>query len=185
MAPQNTAGLIRLGVFALPLAALLVLVSNLASLNTPDPGDDPIAAALAASSTGYFLIQLVGNVLGIALAIFGFFALFAYLVNTSVGRLATLGMVLTILGLSLILSFQGVVTYAIPALAQEYLNGQQNALDMTNGLFSAQVFTVIILGSVLQFIGLVSSVLPSGAQRRYLSGRGFFLALRVCCLACR
>ena len=153
MAPQNTAGLIRLGILALPLGALSGFIGNLGGLSTPDPGDDPTGAAQAASTTGYFLTQFLGNVLGPTLAIFGIIALSAYLINTRVGRLASLAMVITIVGFALLLSFLGVITYAIPALAQAYLNGQPSALQMTDALFSGQLFAIVIVSGLLQFIG--------------------------------
>lgn len=155
MAPQNTASLTRLGILALPLGALLAFVGNLGGLSTPDPGDDPAGAAQAASTTGYFLLQFLGNVLGPTLAIFGVIALFAYLVDTRVGRLASIAMVVTIVGFALLLSFLGVITFAIPALAQEYLNGQQAALQMTDALFSGELFAIVILSGLFQIVGFV------------------------------
>ena len=155
MAPQsNTAGLIRLGILGLPLAGLFTLIGSLIGLSIPDPGADPTGAAQATTTTGYFLTQLV-TLIGIILAIFGVFALFAYLLNTRGGRLATLAMVMSVLGIGLILSFLGVITYAIPALAQEYVNGQQNALEMTNALFSGRLFSILLLASLLQLVGFV------------------------------
>jgi hypothetical protein len=155
MPPQNTATLVRLGIFGLPLAGLLSLVGILGNLGSPDPDVDPRGAAQAVSTTGYFLSQFVGNVLAITLAIFGLLALFAYLVNTRVGRLASLAMVLSVLGLSVVLSFVGIPTYVIPALAQQYLNGQENVIQMVEALFSGKIFAIIILGGLLQFIGFV------------------------------
>jgi hypothetical protein len=154
MVAQNTAGLIRIGIWALPIGALLVLIGMLSGLGAPDPGDDPTGAAQAASTTGYFLTQFLGNVLGPTLVIFGLFALFAYLANTRVGRLASLAMVLSVLGLCLLLSFLGLVAYAIPALAQGYLNGQQDALQIADSLFG-QAFLINVLASLLYFVGFV------------------------------
>jgi len=134
---------------------LFGFVGNLSGLSTPDPGDDPAGAAQAASTTGYFLSQVIGNVLGPTLAIFGIITLFAYLVDARVGRLASLAMVISILWFALLLSFLGVITYAIPALAQEYLNGQQTALQMTDALFSGRLFAIVILSGLLQFVGFV------------------------------
>lgn len=122
---RNTACLIRVGICALPIGGLLVLVGMLSNLGSPDPGNDPTGAAQAASTTGYFLAQFVGNVLGPTLVIFGLFAPFAYLWNTSASSLA-------LLGICMILSFLGSVVYAIPASAHEYLNGQQNSIQTGN-----------------------------------------------------
>jgi hypothetical protein len=155
MPPQNTAGLIRLGIFGLPLAGLLSLVGTLGDLNSPDPDVDPRGAAQAVSTTGYFLTQFVGNILGVTLAIFGFIALFAYLANTRVGRLASWAMVLNILGLCLLLSFLGVVTYVIPVIGQAYLSGQQNAIQIADAFFGGTTITVVSLASLLYFVGFI------------------------------
>lgn len=155
MSPQSNAGLVRLGILALPLAGLLSLVGVLGDLGSPDPEVDPRGAAQAAVTTGYFLTQFVGNTLSVTLAIFGLIALFAYLADTRMGRLATWAMVLSVSGLCLLLSFFGVITLALPALAQEYLNGQQEALQMSDALFSGKTFAVISLAGLPYFIGFI------------------------------
>jgi hypothetical protein len=170
VSPQNTAGLVRVGIWALPIGGLLVLVGMLGGLGSPDPQSDPTGAARAASATGFFLAQFVGNVLGPTLAVFGVIALFAYLANTPVGRLALLAMVLSVFGLCMILSFLGIVVYAIPALAQEYLNGQQTAIQMIDSVFG-WAFVSSLLGNLLIFVGFVlfaiaiwrSGILPKWA----------------------
>ena len=159
MSLQNTAAVfIRVGILALPIVGLLVLVDGLFSFGIPSPQRYPTEAAQAASTTGYFLAQIGSKVLGSTLAIFGLLALFAYLVNTSVRRLATvvatLAMVLSILGMSMLLSTSGIHAYAVPALAQEYLNGQQNALQLVDTIFS-QAIVINILANLLIFVGFV------------------------------
>lgn len=42
---QNTAGLIRVGILALPIGGLLVLVGTLFILGVPSPEDNPTVAA--------------------------------------------------------------------------------------------------------------------------------------------
>jgi hypothetical protein len=155
MPPQNTATLIRLGIIALPLAGLLSLVGTLGDLGSPDPDVDPRGAAQAVSTTGYFVTQFVGNVLAVTLAIFGVIALFAYLASTRMGRLAFWAMVLNILGLCLLLSFLGIPTYAIPAIGQAYLSGQQNAIQVADAIFSGKLSVIISLSNLLFFIGFV------------------------------
>jgi hypothetical protein len=156
---QNTAAVfIRVGILTLPIVGLLVLVGGLFSFGVPSPESYPTEAAQAGGTTGFFLAQIGSQVLGPTLAIFGILALFAYLVNTSVRRLATvvatLAMVLSILGMSMLLSTSGIHAYAVPALAQEYLNGQQNALQLVDTIFR-QAIVVEILANLLIFVGFV------------------------------
>ena len=165
MPPQNNTGLIRLGILALPLAGLLSLVGALGGLSGPDPDVDPRGAAQAVSTTGYFLSQFVGNVLGVTLAIFGVIALFTHLANPRVGRMASWVMVLCILGFGLLLSFLGLPTYAIPAIGQEYLNGQQNAIQIADAIFGGTLFVIISLSSFTVFRRLRS------LRRRHLALR--------------
>lgn len=155
MPSHSNAGLIRLGIFALPLGGVLGLVGSLGELGTPDAEADPRGAAQAAVSTGYFLTQFVGNILGVTLVVFGIFALFAYLTNTSGRRLALWAMILSVTGFCLLLAFLGIITLAIPALAQEYLNGQQEALQMTGAFFDSKTFVVISLANLLFLVGFI------------------------------
>lgn len=170
MPPQNTSVLIRTGIWALSLAGLLSLIGGLASLGSPDPGVDPRGAAQAASSSGYFLSQFVGNVLAVTLAIFGVIALFAYLANIGWGRLAAAAMILCILGFAMLLSFLGLPTYVIPVISRTYLSGQHDAFRAVGAIFDS-VFPIIIVASLLYFLGFLifsvaiwrSGVLPRGA----------------------
>jgi hypothetical protein len=82
-----------------------------------------------ASSTGYFVSQFVGNVLGFTLLIFGVIDLTAYLANTSVRSLALGAMVLSLVGIALILSVSGVAAYALPVIGRAYLDNQQDIID--------------------------------------------------------
>jgi hypothetical protein len=93
-------------------------------------------------------------------------------------------MVLNILGLCLLLSFLGIPTYAIPAIGQEYLSGQQNAIQIADALFSGKTIAVIFLASLLYFVGFIlfsvavwrSETLPKWAGA-VLAISGLLLAL--------
>jgi hypothetical protein len=112
MLQQQTTKLIRIGILALPLSGLLAIVGLLGNENVPDPRVDPRGAARVLSSTDYFMTQFVGNVLGFTLLIFGVLALTVYLAHTSEKRLALGAMVLSIMGITLLLSVSGVAAYA-------------------------------------------------------------------------
>jgi hypothetical protein len=143
---QQTTKLIRIGILALPLSGLLAIMGLFGNDNVPDPRVDPRGAAQVISSTGYFVTQFVGNVLGTTLLIFGILALTVYLANTSEKGLALGAMVLSIMGIALILSVSGVAAYALPVIGRAYLDSQQDIIGL-----SAQPGTrgivVAILGS--------------------------------------
>lgn len=138
--------LVRIGILALPLAGLLALVGLLGNYNVPNPQVDPRGAAQVLSSTGYFVSQFVGNVLGFTLLIFGVIALAVYLGNTSVKGLVLGAMVLSLMGIALLLSVSGVAAYALPVVGQAYLDGQQDFIDLGSQQ-GAKGIVVAILGS--------------------------------------
>ena len=143
---QHTANLVRIGILALPLAGLLALVGLLVNYDVPDPRVDPRGAAQVISSTGYFVSQFAGNVLGPTLLIFGVIALTAFLANTSVKGLALGAMVLSIAGIALTLSVSGVAAYTLPVIGRAYLDGQQDVIDLGDQS-GARGIVVAILGS--------------------------------------
>jgi hypothetical protein len=161
----TTTHLVRFGIWALPLSGLLVLVAVLGRYGTPNPGVDPRLAVSLASSNSYFVTQLVGNVLGLTLLIFGVISLTAYLANTRVKGLAVGAMALSIVGIALLLSALGVTTYALPAIARAYQNGQQDAPLIVESIFGSplrEMFVAVILCYSAGFILFAVAVWRSG-----------------------
>jgi hypothetical protein len=157
--------LIRLGILALPLSGLLVLVAVLGRYGTPNVDVDPGLALSLADSSSYFVTQLVGNVLGLTLLIFGVISLTAYLINTRVRGLAVGAMVLSIVGITLLMGALGVTTYALPAIARAYQNGQQDALLIVEYIFGSplrEMFIGVILCYSAGFILFGIAVWRSG-----------------------
>jgi hypothetical protein len=153
--PQQASNLVRIGILALPLAGLLALGGLLGRYNIPNPRADPEAAAKTAGSTGYFLSQLLGNVLGLTLLIFGVLALAAYLADTRARVFAQAAMVLSIAGITPVLSAVGVTTYALPVLSRAYLNGRQDALAIITALFDSPWRTIFVFAFVSYAAGFV------------------------------
>lgn len=144
--PRQPAGnLVRIGILALPLAGFLALGGLLGRYNAPSPRSDFKAAAQVASSSSYIVSQFVGNIVGLALLILGIFALTSYLVNTRSRRLAVAAMILSILSVALVLPALGVTTFALPALARAYLNGQEDARVIADALFGNPLRNVIYI----------------------------------------
>ncbi len=67
--------------------------------------------------------HLLGSILGLIFAIFGVFALGAYLATSRAGRLGLVAMVITVLGSALFLPLQGVSTFSAPEEGQAVLAG--------------------------------------------------------------
>ena len=118
------------------------------------------------------LKHLLGSGLGLILAIFGTFALGAYLAKGSAGRLGLVAMVITVLGYALFLMPMGVSTFAAPEEGQAYLAGIEEFAEIAASGFAvvAQTWT-LVLAAVLLLVGNVllgvavwrSGVLPRWA----------------------
>lgn len=171
MLQQHTGNVIRFGILTLPLSGILTLVGLIGRYSVPNPHDDPKAAVQAAGSTSYFVSQLVGNVLGLTVLIFGILALTAYLANTRSRGLALAGMVLSIAGIALGLSGLGVATYALPEISRAYLSGQQEALVIVEAIYQGLVRELFVPVVLLYTTGFIlfgvaiwrSNVLPKPA----------------------
>ena len=110
MNTPNITRWIGIGLLGLPIYGALTF---LASLNPqPDPNTHYDAWARFVTTDFYVLKHLFVSVLGIILAIFGTFALGAYLATSRAGRMGLVAMVITVLGTALFLTVGGVSTFA-------------------------------------------------------------------------
>ena len=174
----------RAGLFALPAYGVLTF---LAALNPqPDPTVDYDAWARFVTTPQYFLSHLLGSALGLILAVFGTFALGAYLTRGRSSRLGLTAMAITVLGDLLFLFMMALSTFAAPAGARAYLAGvrnidqlQQDTLADTAG---ALIFVLVILlsftGNVL--LGLAiwrSAILPRVAGMLWIASAVALYAL--------
>jgi len=169
---QSSEGLIRLGILALPLAGLLALVGLYSTFKLGPGGILATGDLQAIISASYFVSVLVGNVLALTLLIFGVMALFAYLANTGQRALALGAMILSIIGIALTLTGLGVFAYAVPALSEAYLNGQEEAailiLDsIFAGSFETITTVVVFLFYSAGFILFGVAVWRSGVLPRW------------------
>jgi hypothetical protein len=142
MLRQNSTDLVRVGILVLPLSGLLTLAGMLSSYGEPEARVDVKAAAQAATSTGYFISQLV-NIVSLIALIFGVMALAAYLANTRARAVALVAMVSSIVGIGLMLPILGLRAYALPAVGLAYLDGQEDAVAIVNIIFDNALATVI------------------------------------------
>ncbi len=153
MPQPKTANWIRLGLLALPLYGLLTFLASLHS--QPDPSKDYEAWARFVTTDWYVLNHLSGSALGLIFAIFGVFALGAYLAKGRAGRLGLVAMVITVTGNALFLMLMRVSAFAAPTQGQAYLAGLEEATQVDPGIADdAQMATFLVL-IVLLFVGNV------------------------------
>jgi hypothetical protein len=185
MSQPNTANWIRLGLLALPLYGVLTFWPSLDP--QPDPNTDYEAWSHYVSTNYYVLKHLLGSGLGLILAIFGTFALGAYLANSSAGRLGLVAMVITVLGTALFLPAMGVSTFAAPAEGQAYLAGIEEFSKLPSSfadtVFAATSLLVILLlfvGNVLLGIAIWrSGTLPKVAGAIWATAAVFMYPLGI------
>ena len=154
MSQPNTANWIRLGLLALPFYGLLTFWTTLDP--QPDPSTDYEAWARYVSTTYYVLSHLLGSILGLVFAIFGVFALGAYLANGRAGgRLGLVAMVITVAATALFLPLLGASTFAAPQEGQAYLAGIEEYAQLEPGFAVYVQGATFLLVILLLFVGNV------------------------------
>ena len=153
MSAPNVTRWIGIGLLGLPLYGALTFYS---SINPqPDYNTHLEAWARYVTTNHYVLSHLFSSILGIILAIFGVFALGAYLTRSRAGRMGLVAMVITVLGSALLLVVLGVSTFASPEQGQAILAGM-NTMQLPE-TFADTVQALTGLGYVL--LGLVGNIL--------------------------
>ena len=121
MSAPNSTRWIGIGLLGLPLYGALTFWSSIDP--QPDPNTHLEAWSRYVTTNHYVLGHLLGSILGLIFAIFGVFALGAYLATSRAGRLGLVAMVITVLGSALFLPLQGVSTFSAPEEGQAVLAG--------------------------------------------------------------
>ncbi len=180
MRQTPAAGWIRAGLFALPVYGLLTAYATLEP--QPDQASDPDGWARFVSSNSYLASHIIGNVLGTTLAIFGTFALGAFLATSRAPRLALSGMVLAVAGHILFTVPGAISTFATPAIGTAYLAGNRDVMALE---FPPVMAAILALGLLLAVVGNTilgvaiwrSGTLPRWAGLIWLVGTLIFYVL--------
>jgi hypothetical protein len=185
MSAPNITRWIGIGLLGLPLYGALTFWS---SLNPqPDPGTRYEAWARYVTTDHYVIGHLLGSILGLILAIFGTFALGAYLARSRTGRMGLTAMVLTVFGCALFLPAMGVSAFAVPEEGQAYLAGIEEYRDLPD-IFAETMFALTsLLVIVLLFVGNVllgvavwrSGTLPRWAGATWAAAAVFMYPLGI------
>lgn len=146
-----TANWICAGLFALPIYGLLTFATTFDA--QPDQAKHPEAWARYVSGTFYLVTHMLAATGGTILAIFGVFALGAYLAGTRAGRLGLAAMVTAAAGHALLMVPAVISTFATPAIAEAYLAGMKGVI--TGVEFHPAMMVMYLLGLLLAFVGNV------------------------------
>jgi len=173
------------GLLGLPLYGALTFWSSM----NPQPNPETRMAAWSSYVTTdhYVLSHVFGSILGLIFALFGTFALGAYLAGGRAGRLGLVATVVTVFGTALFLPAMGVSTFSGPREGLAYLSGIEE-FDKLPTIFADTVFmATTLLVIVLQFVGNVllgvavwrSGTLPKLAGALWAAGAVFMYPLGI------
>ena len=151
MRSPDTANWIRLGLLALPLYGVLTFWSSLDP--QPDPSTHLEAWSRFVTTDHYVLGHLLGSILGLNFAIFGIFALGAYLARSRAGRLGLVAMVITVLGSALFRPLHEISTFAAPEEGQAVLVGLEEFEELPPIFANTMAALTGLVVIVLQFVG--------------------------------
>jgi hypothetical protein len=153
MSAPNSTRWIGIGLLGLPLYGALTFWSSIDP--QPDPNTHLEAWSRYVTTNHYVLGHLLGSILGLIFAIFGVFALGAYLATSRAGHLGLAAMVITVLGSALFLPLQGVSTFSAPEEGQAVLAGLEEFEELPP-IFANTVFALTgLLDIVLLLAGNV------------------------------
>ena len=176
MSAQNITRWVGVGLLGLPLYGVMTFFS---SLNPqPDPNTHLEAWSRFVTTDSYVLKHLLLSDLGIVFAIFGTFALGAYLATSRAGRMGLWAMVITVFSSSLFLTIGGVTTFAAPEEGQAVLAGVEEfeslppifANTVMMATFGVAVLLMLV-GNVLLGVAVWrSGTLPRWAGALWVAG---------------
>lgn len=176
MDATNITRWIGIGLLGLPLYGALTFFS---SLNPqPDPNTHYDAWARHVTTDFYLIEHLFASDLGLILAIFGTFALGAYLARSRAGRMGLVAMVITVFGSALFLTVGGVSTFAAPEQGQMHLQGIEGYREMPPILAQSAMmatfgasFLLMLVGNVILGVAVWrSGTLPRWAGALWVAG---------------
>jgi hypothetical protein len=185
MSATSTDRWIGIGLLGLPIYGALTFWS---SMNPqPDPQTRMAAWSSYVTTDHYVISHLFGSILGLIFAIFGTFALGAYLSGGRSGRLGLWAMVVSVFGTALFLPGMGVSAFSAPREGQAYLAGVEEFEKLptifADGVFMITALLVIVLlfaGNVLLGVAVWrSGTLPRPAGALWAAGAVFMYPLGI------
>ena len=153
MGATNVTRWIGIGLLGLPLYGVLTFFSSLDP--QPDPNTHYDAWARYVTADSYVLTHLFLSDLGLILAIFGTFALGAYLAGSRAGRMGLAAMAIAVFGSLLFLMVGGVATFSQPEQGQMHLQGIEGYREMPAILAQSAMMATFAASFLLMLVGNV------------------------------
>jgi hypothetical protein len=151
MSAPNITRWVGIGLLGLPLYGVLSFFSSLDP--QPDPNTHYDAWARFVTTDSFLLTHLFLSDLGLILAIFGTFALGAYLATSRAGRMGLVAMAIAVFGSLLFLMVGGVATFSQPEQGQMHLQGIEGYREMPTILAQSAQMATMGVGMLLMLVG--------------------------------
>ena len=176
MSAPNVTRWIGIGLLGLPLYGALTFYSSLDP--QPDPNTHYDAWSRYVTTDHYVLSHLFASDVGLILAIFGTFALGAYLARSRAGRMGLVAMAIAVFGSALFLLIGGVSTFSSPEQGQMHLQGIEGYREMAPILAQTVFMATFGVAVLLMLVGNVllgvavwrSGTLPKWAGALWVAG---------------
>ena len=153
MSAPNITRWVGIGLLGLPLYGVLTFFSSLDP--QPDPNTHYGAWARFVTTDSFLLEHLFLSDLGLILAIFGTFALGAYLATSRAGRMGLVAMAIAVFGSLLFLMIGGVATFSQTEQGQMHLQGIDEYREMPAILAQSAMMATMGVGMLLMLVGNV------------------------------
>jgi len=169
----------RFGLWALPVWTVLLFLGTLT--HQPAYQTDFPAYARYVTTTEFLISHLVASILGAAIGILGFIALFIILCKGRTAALALWGLVTGVIGTTLTTAVFGVAAFAQPAIGRAYLSGHMaGVVALNNDVYGTVPLNATGLpGFLLLTIGIICfgvAVIRSGSLPK-LAGIGLVVGI--------
>jgi hypothetical protein len=148
---ENSMGLAALGVWLLPVYALLLALSTLT--HEPDHAEDFEAWSRYVTTDIFVVSHLVASILGSGLGLVGTVCAMALMLRGPAARAALTATALTIVGNILFTSLFSAAAYAQPAIGRAFLDGMPGAERLYDDVYGAPLLTAFAVGALTFIAG--------------------------------
>ena len=165
----------RVGLWLLPVYGLANLIGTLSS--QPDYKKDFPGYARYIRTSQFLASHLLASMLGTAIGLLGFIALFVYLARGRRAGFAASALVATVVGNVYMVALFGVAAFAQRAIGKAYLAGRHDVVSLNSSVYGNAANITVGVGLGLFFIGMVLFAVAISASRSLPRAAGVLLVL--------
>lgn len=166
---------VRIGLWLLPVYGLANLIGTLSS--QPDYNKNFPGYARYIRTSQFLASHLLASMLGTAIGLLGFIALFVYLARTRRAGFAASALAATVVGNIYLVAMFGVAAFAQRAIGKAYLAGHHDVVSLNSSVYGTPANVTVAVGLGLFFIGLVLYAVAMRASPSLPKSAGVLLTL--------